>query len=225
MKRKWQIAALTTAVVATSVSFVAVGSASDHTDSPMTTSDKQLDIGDVYAFMRPEPTGPSSFGPSTHLVLVMTVNPDATTSSTFNEAAEYTFQIRRQTPELGDDFAYKVICGPKDREDGGGQVMVCNAAGTFGAADVNAEPTGSSTDALRVWAGLRSDPAFVDRSAIAASQTAGTSSFQNPGTNAFQGKNVLAIVVELDVAKIFNPTNAAVSSDMFAVSATSQRVF
>jgi hypothetical protein len=103
--------------------------------------------------------------------------------------------------------------------------MVCNAAGTFANAVVGVAPTSAPADTLRVWAGLRSDPAFFDKAKFSSSATAGALQFQSPGTNSFANQNVLAIVVEVDFAKAFNPTGGAVSSNKFAVAAVTQRTF
>ena len=55
---------------------------------------------------------------------------------------------------------------------------------------------------MRVFAGLRSDPAFFDRQGALATVTSGHASFT--GQNAFASANVLAIVVEMS-SSLFAP--------------------
>src|SRR5207253_437853 len=59
--------------------------ASDHKDAPSLTSDVGADIADVFAFVRPDAPG--------HMVLAMTVHPDAPQTATFPTGVDYSFQI------------------------------------------------------------------------------------------------------------------------------------
>ena len=72
------------------------------------------------------------------------------------------------------------------------------------------EEQGASSDGLRVYAGLRAEPFFIDVQALIESQKAGRLAFKEVGTNAAIGFNVLSIVVEADcrpwLAKRQRPT-------------------
>ena len=57
---------------------------------------------------------------------------------------------------------------------------------------------GASSDGLRVYAGLRAEPFFIDVQALIESQKTGRLAFKEVGTNAAIGFNVLSIVVEAD---------------------------
>ena len=57
---------------------------------------------------------------------------------------------------------------------------------------------GGRGDGLRVYAGLRSDPFFIDLPAILESIKTGRLAFKDVGTNSLIGANVLSIVVEAD---------------------------
>ena len=57
---------------------------------------------------------------------------------------------------------------------------------------------GASSDGLRVYAGLRAEPFFIDVQGLIESQKTGRLAFKEVGTNAAIGFNVLSIVVEAD---------------------------
>jgi hypothetical protein len=60
------------------------------------------------------------------------------------------------------------------------------------------EEQGASSDGLRVYAGLRAEPFFIDVQGLIESQKTGRLAFKEVGTNAAIGFNVLSIVVEAD---------------------------
>src|SRR4029078_5617552 len=57
---------------------------------------------------------------------------------------------------------------------------------------------GAGAEGLRVYAGLRSDPFFIDLPAYFASLKTGRLAFQEKGRNSLAGANVLVLVVEVD---------------------------
>jgi hypothetical protein len=59
------------------------------------------------------------------------------------------------------------------------------------------DPACASADGLRVFAGRRSDPFFIDLAALQTSLAAGRLCFSDVGTNTGQGANVLSLVVEV----------------------------
>jgi hypothetical protein len=184
-------AALACSAVATAGALAAfsIGHASDHLDGPRATADPQADITDVFAFTSPEDP--------TKVVLAMAVTPYASDASTFSDEVDYAFRVQLvdaiQPLSLG-GVALDVVC---NLDSGSGPpTMTCNGPqGATGSAVVG-ETTGGPGGAIRVFAGLRSDPAFFDRQGALVTVQTGHAAFT--GTNAFAGANVLAIVVELD---------------------------
>jgi hypothetical protein len=103
--------------------------------------------------------------------------------------------------------------GPEDTE----LVFSCafdHAQGGMDGASAAQEPSGETVrfrlgderggrgDGLRIYAGLRSDPFFIDLPAYLESIQTSRLAFQNPGRNSLAGANVLSVVVEADCASL-----------------------
>lgn len=171
--------------------------ASDHLDGPHTTADPQADIADLFAFTSPE-------NPA-HLVLAMTVAPFASGSSRFSSHVEYAFRIRRviaRSPVTLDTPVLDVTC---HFDDATPQNVTCKAPSGLKLTTSVGDGTGGGgpLSPMRVFAGLRSDPAFFDRQGGLATVASGHDRFT--GQNAFGGANVLGIVVEVDSATVLVP--------------------
>jgi hypothetical protein len=171
--------------------------ASDHLDGPRTTADPQADIADLYAFTSPE-------NPA-HLVLAMTVTPFASASSRFSSQVDYAFRIRRviaPAPLTLDTTVLDLTC---DFDDATPQNVTCSASSGLRLTTAVGDRTGGGgpLSPMRIFAGLRSDPAFFDRQGALATVASGRNGFT--GQNAFEGANVLAIVVEVDWATALAP--------------------
>jgi hypothetical protein len=173
--------------------------ASDHLDGPRATADPPADIADVYAFT--SPANPAS------VVLAMTVTPYASPSSAFASDVDYIFRVRRVVAPnpltLDEGAPLDILCRFDSRSP---QRVKCSTA-----SGVSAEATvgdldggGGSAGPMRVFAGLRSDPAFVDRQGLNATIRTGRASFT--GQNAWAGANVLALVVEVDARAVLVPS-------------------
>jgi Domain of unknown function (DUF4331) len=165
------------------------------------------DICDLYAFPSPER--------SDHLVLVLNVLPLASPDSHFSEAIVYRFRLRPVTisgdgaaaafPFAGEDQELVFSCHfEAPRQSGGAGVAavqegwcVTPSGETTTRFRVHDEQ-GASSDDLRVYAGLRADPFFMDVPAVKESQQTERLAFKEVGTNALIGFNVLSIVVEAD---------------------------
>jgi len=165
--------------------------ASDHLDGPRVTADPQSDITDVFAFTSP--------ADPTRVVLVMAVTPYASDASTFSPLVDYAFRVQLVeaiNPFTLDGFAHDVVC---EFGSGAPQAVTCTAPGglaaTANVGDVDGGTTTGALGTMRVFAGLRSDPAYFDRQGALATIATGHASFT--GQNAFAGANVLAIVVEV----------------------------
>jgi hypothetical protein len=193
MNRKW-LSALAIAPLALIVVAQRDGRAADHLDGPGATKDPAADITDVYAFTSPETTG--------HVVLVMNVFPLATSAAKFSDKVEYNFRIREITgtsPVTLGATALDVKC----TADAAGAKVTCTAPGGLSKTVDVGMTTGATTDDIRVFAGLRSDPFFFDLDAFKKTVKDAKPAFTSPGKNFFDKANVLSIVVELNVAKAF----------------------
>jgi hypothetical protein len=169
---------------------ISVGHASDHLDGPRATADPQADVTDVFAFTSPD--DPSK------VVFAMALTPYASDASTFSGEVDYAFRVQlvdALQPLALNGAALDVVCDLTDG-DGAAPTMTCTgpqgATGSAVVGEAGSDPGGS----IRVFAGLRSDPAFFDRQGALVTVQTGRTAFT--GTNAFAGANVLAIVVELD---------------------------
>jgi hypothetical protein len=176
----------------------------DHVDSSETEAVPAADIVDVYAFQRPErATAGGPFQKTNHLVLVMTTNPGATAATRFDPTVRHIFRVRAvgdaaslaADPFSGGDIACTF-------DDATPQHAACNANGVF-AKGTAGQVDGQASAPLRVFIGLRSNPAFGDVDAFAQTVATGQNQLKTPGKNSFQGQNVLALVVDLDIATVF----------------------
>lgn len=181
--------ALALLAAAGAVAGVSVVRASDHLDGPRTTANPAADIADVFAFTSPEDP--------TKVVLAMTVTPFASDAATFSTQVDYAFRVHRVAalqPLTLDGTVLDVTCDVAPAE-GGPAVVTCKGPGgaSASAAVGEVKPAGPP---MRVFAGLRADPAFFDRQGALAAVASGRAGFT--GQNAFAGADVLAIVVEMD---------------------------
>lgn len=179
--------------------------ASDHLDGPRTTANPQADIADVFAFTSPENAA--------HVVLAMTVTPFASTSATFPSNIDYVFRVRRVVAPSPFTLATTVLDVTCDFDQASPQHVSCSAPNGLQATTVIGDTTGGgdASSPLRVFAGLRSDPAYFDRVGALATMASGRASFT--GQNAFAGANVLAIVVEVDSVSAFGAADAGTPLD------------
>ena len=179
----------------------------DHFSGPRALAGPAGDICDVYAFPSPDRPG--------HLVLVMTVHPVAPPSSSFSEAIVYRFRIRpvgiaSGTPAFpfgAEETELVFACvfdPPRPGSDGvmpeqdGHCITPWGDDIPFRANDEQ----GGRGDALRVYAGLRSDPFFFDLPAYLESIKTGRLAFSQPGSNTATDFNALGIVIEVDSARL-----------------------
>lgn len=191
---------------------------SDHTSGPRAFADPIVDITDMYVFPSPERPG--------SLVLVLDVNPFAEPATLFSDAVDYRFRVRpleiaKRGP--GATFAvsekeYTFSCrfaAPVARM-GGSQLVqegACTASTGQAVAFTVNEESGSQVKGLRVFAGRRIDPFFLDGSKVAQSLMTGKLAFESVGNSTQFRQNVMSIVVELDIAEMF----AASDGPLFGV--------
>lgn len=182
----------------------------DHFSGPRAIADPASDIGDVYAFPSPERPG--------HLVLVMDVFPAATPTALFSDAVTYRFRLRPVTATTtggtpafvagGDEYTFDVSFDAPPLDDAGGPVVQAGTCTTPGRAEIpfrvgDEQPT--EAPGLRLFAGARLDPFFIDFKAVLATEEQEQLAFRPASVNSLDGANVLSIVVEFDVATVLGP--------------------
>ena len=180
---------------------------SDHISGPRAIADPVIDITDVYAFPCPESTR--------HLVLIMNVFPYAGPSAMFSDAVIYRLRVRSVSIPSGErsfavaaeesifDFTFSSSQPVQE-----GRCMLPN--GDVVKFRVN-EESNANVRGLQLFAGLRSDPFFLDgpmaERTIATRQLA----FKEVGSDRLYGKNVLGIVLRIEWATLL------MGGPMFAV--------
>jgi hypothetical protein len=205
------------------------GRAADHADSPTLASNPMADITDVYAWM----TG-------SNLNLVMDVSPLDDRTRNLGPSVLYVFHVTSKSGlgvGMSGGTETKVIC--RFASNSSVQCWVTNASGTTTKDYVTGDPRGeegvtSVLGKVKVFAGRRSDPSFfnvtgltdavatinalaptVDAtgcpSAITAAQAGTVRTALATGADAFAGKNVVAIVVQVDRSLVNASGNSTVA--------------
>lgn len=174
---------------------------SDHFSGPAVMGDPALDITDFYAF--PSPERPRN------LVLIMDVFPLATSQSFFSDVLTYRFRLRPLTQSGGrithGTAEYTVDINFNDVPEGSsvqkGNIVTSDGRKTSLVVGKPLEQAG-----MRVFAGLVSDPFFMDVEAGIRTDISGKLSF-NTSVNTVQVRDVLSIVVEVPFAPIVEHFN------------------
>jgi hypothetical protein len=223
-RSRWRWAPVALACAgALAVGFARPSWASDHEDAPSLAGDPAVDIADVFAFVRP--------GSTSHMVLSMTVHPGANGAAVFATGVEYVFRLvgydaaaRALDPSVAD---IQVACRFQAPQ-AGSQVVVCSANGVSSFATLGQTDSGADDAPLRIFAGLRADPAFGDVERLKTTLATGQLAFVEAGatgTNTFANRNVLALVVEVDIdAVLFPGRDPAVDRPLLAVSGHTERL-
>jgi len=180
---------------------------SDHFSGPRALAGPAGDIADVYAF--PSPARPG------HLVLTMTVHPLASVAYSFSDGIVYRFRLRPLSVEA-DRLAFPF--GPSDSELAFTCTFEAAQHGLDGSRPVQYgtlklpwgetvrfrvdDQRGGEIQSACVFAGLRSDPFFIDLPAHLESIAAGRLAFTHPGTNSLLNFNVLSLIIEVDTGAL-----------------------
>jgi len=155
----------------------------------------------------------------------MNVLPSAGPSAFFSDAVTCRFRLRPVTiaavgsaaafavgaEELVFDCAFEV---PRQRDGGAALVQTgmctppAGEAASFAVHDVQ----GGRADGLHVFAGLRSDPFFIDLQAFLELRRSGRLAFADVGRNSLDSLNVLSVVVEVECS-----TQLQAGGPLFAV--------
>ncbi|MEO0338682.1 MAG: DUF4331 family protein [Bacteroidota bacterium] len=176
--------------------------AADHIDAPSVAS-TTTDITDFYAFQSPENTD--------NLVLIVNsqglLSPSATGTASFDEQVLFEFNIDQNGDAIEDlviqttfeDGMMKVY-GPATPLTTGNMTML---ATNDVAIEVPITPYGSTartatgTTGVKVFAGPRDDPFFMDFAQYNEIIAGNAPGFNDPGSDTFAGTNVMSVVIEL----------------------------
>lgn len=205
------------AVVAGAATAWRLADAADHTDGPLATGDQAADIADVYSFRSGD-----------NLVLAMTISNVQTSpqiqlgQSILDPEVLYQFKIDDDGDAVEDLVIQAVVTGsPADQTLHVVGPVAPEITGTSGrlVADgpvlnvpvsTGTTPIVESAGGISIFAGVRDDPFFFDLGRFSAILAGQESSFADPGTDAFAGLNVYAIVVEVPLAALGDPADLSV---------------
>jgi len=193
--------------------------ASDHQDAPRILDFPGLDISDLFAFTSPEQPN--------HLVLIVNTLPLASESAWFSDTFEYTILVRpasitgtgSQAGFTTSDVELDFTCNfkaPRPRRwsrsnDSKDLVQqgICKGPGGISVPVTVNDEDGTQVEGMHVFAGRRLDSFFLDVQKIAKGQLGP----DVVGKNSLQNKNVLSIVIDADMDKVFGSQ----AGSMFAV--------
>jgi Domain of unknown function (DUF4331) len=174
--------------------------AADHIDAPAVTN-QSTDITDVYVFRGAD---------QNNLVFVANtqglLSPGSTAAAKFDENTLIEFNIDNNNDNVEDLVIQGLYSGGKmkvygpikpsevgSRSKVEGKSSVEVGITSYGSAAVMATGTGG----IKAFAGPRDDPFFFDLNQFKKIIAGQADSFNNPGTDAFAGTNVLSLVVEV----------------------------
>jgi hypothetical protein len=187
---------------------------SDHGSGPRALADPVIDISDFYAFPSPEQPG--------RVALVMIVFPFASRLALFSDVVDYRFRIRpvrAVANGAGPSFAVgdqeRVISvtfgAPQALE--GRDTLIQRGTCTLPSGETVAfqvgDEAGGEANGVRVFAGCRLDPCYINLGVTGAYRTTRRLPEQVSSTNTLEGQNALGIVVEGDVATLFGAGDAS----------------
>lgn len=183
--------------IATSIYLIAA----DHNEA-LGVQDTGSDIADLYAYQSPQNAN--------NLVFVATVkglmSPSATANAQFDENVMIEFNIDNNGDAV-EDLVIQCIFengqvsayGPYAPAMTGLNSSIDSNA-TLTQANITAYGSNAvvgTNNGISVFAGPRDDPFFFDLTQYSAILGGNATSFNDPGTDAFEGTNVLAVVVEV----------------------------
>jgi len=148
-------------------------------------------------------------------VLVMDLFPFAGLSAVFSDAVMCRFRLRPVTiaatgpaaafdisdSEFTFDCTFEV---PVQRDGSVAQEGRCTSPAGEPVAFTVDDEKGGRGEGLRVFAGLRSDPFFMDGVAIAQTIQTGRLAVKEPGTNGLHDSNILSLVLDVECAALLD---------------------
>ncbi|HMR05627.1 MAG TPA: DUF4331 family protein [Polyangiaceae bacterium] len=191
MRNQWWLALGVPAALGAGLLFVGSRSnAADHLDAPGAIADPAADINDLYVFRSKD----TAAGTTERTVFVMTVNPLATAATRFSDKVDYEFRISdKDTPAT----TFTIKCTATADAT---QKVTCAIGSDTKTVDFDAVEAGdAANDNIRVFAGLRDDPFFIDLPEVQDTLKTGKPDKMIDGTGVdfLAGKNVLTLVVDL----------------------------
>jgi hypothetical protein len=189
---------------------------SDHFSGPAVLRDPSVDITDLFAFPSPERPG--------HLVLIMDVFPMASAQARFSDVVTHRFRLRPLTRSGG-----LVTCGTaeytidvtfNDVPEGAAQLGHLVTSEGREASIVAGKPF--EQGGARAFAGLASDPFFMDVEAAIRTDVSGKLSFDT-AVNTAQDFDCLSIVVEVPFAPIVQRFDGATLIGVIAETLVTRR--
>ncbi|MCX4460822.1 DUF4331 domain-containing protein [Streptomyces sp. NBC_01728] len=177
----------------------------DHFSGPRAIADPASDICDVYAFPSPERPG--------NLVLVLNVLPASAPTALFSDAITHRFRVRPITSvSEGAAAAFNVeedeyvfdFTFDAPQKVGGTDTLVqagtCQAPGGRKVSFQVGNEVPTEAEGLKIFAGSRLDPFFIDFVGVIATEATGKLAFRSDASNVLEGLNALSIVLEIDAA-------------------------
>jgi hypothetical protein len=182
--------------------------AADHIDSPAVTN-QSTDITDLYVF-RGQDVNNLVFVANTQGLLA----PSATGAAMFDANTLIEFNIDNNGDNVEDLVIQGIysngkmqVYGPiKPSETGTRSKLEGSATAEVAVTSYGAAANIGTGGGLKVFAGPRDDPFFFDLTQFKKIIAGTATSFNNPGSDAFAGTNVLSFVVELPKSML-NATN------------------
>lgn len=182
--------------------------AADHIDAPAVT-DTQADITDFYAF-----EGASGSDIAFVANVQGLLSPSATASAEFSENTMIQFNIDN-TGDNVEDLVIQVIFadgiayayGPvAPSETGLTSGVEFDAANNTEVAitEYGSNPNVGIRNGIKLFAGPRDDPFFMDFAQYGEIIAGNASSFNDPGSDTFAGTNVMSVVVEVPKSTLGN---------------------
>jgi hypothetical protein len=203
MRLKFNLKTIGLALVALVACAASYLIAADHIDAPAVTGTGS-DITDLYAFQSP--------ANANNMVFVVNVQgllaPAATGAASFDEEVMIEINIDNSaTKDNMEDLVIQAafdngkvkVYGPEAPIQKG--LMSTLSKGTPIEAAITAYGAGSpvvgESNGIKVFAGPRDDPFFFDFNQYSEIIKGNATAFNNPGTDAFAGTNVLSLVIEV----------------------------
>ena len=202
MRLKFNLKTIGLALVALVACAASYLIAADHIDAPAITGTGS-DITDVYAFQSP--------ANASNMVFVVNVQgllaPMATSAASFDEEVMIEINIdNSSTKDNVEDLVIQAtfdngmfkVYGPEAPAQKGLTSTLSKSTPVEGSITAyGSNPSIGESNGIKVFAGPRDDPFFFDLNQFKAIIGGTATSFNNPGTDAFAGTNVLSLVVEV----------------------------
>lgn len=181
------------------LTLIADAVASDHIDGPGSIAYAEADIADVYVSKNPNNPG--------RLIVAMTLHPFANADSHFSPFVEYAVRFRVTELKNGmyelTDREFRFYCNFDKSTSTDPMIGHCtDPTGDTISLRFNGDAV-MSESGLKGFIGLRSDPFYMNFKDAVASAATGKLQFKSPAEDGGHNKNVLAIVLEVDVDNVF----------------------